>query len=141
MIGTTQEVDLYEFMTEDSTLPTIIVPARIASTRFPGKLLSMVNGKPLILWTAERISEVAPEFNLFFAVDGDETISSFSKKWRSTESQTNLGASLGFGVNFSQPTGNTLALGLGYDYLNVDNPIHSKEDFGGGYLFLKYHKR
>ena len=74
----------------------------------------------------------------FIAVDGDETISSFSKKWRSTESQTNLGASLGLGVNFSQSSGNTLALGLGYDYLNVDNPIHSKEDFGGGYLFLKY---
>ena len=74
----------------------------------------------------------------FIAVDGDETISSFSKKWRSTESQTNLGASLGFGVNFSQSSGNTLSLGLGYDYLNVEKPIHSKEDFGGGYLFLKY---
>lgn len=72
MIGTTKEVELDEFMIEDSKLPTIIVPARLASTRFPGKLLSMVQGKPLILWTAERISEVAPEFNLFFAVDGDE---------------------------------------------------------------------
>jgi hypothetical protein len=51
----------------------------------------------------------------FIAVDGDETISSFSKKWSSTESQTNLGASMGFGVNFSQPSGNTLSLGLGYD--------------------------
>lgn len=72
MIGTTQEVEFDELMIEDLILPTIIVPARLASTRFPGKLLSMVNGKPLILWTAERISEVAPEFNLFFAVDGNE---------------------------------------------------------------------
>ena len=72
MLGTTQEVELDEFMIEDSKLPTIIVPARLASTRFPGKLLSMVQGKPLILWTAQRISEVAPEFNLFFAADGDE---------------------------------------------------------------------
>lgn len=72
MIGTTQEVDLNELMIEDFTLPTIIVPARLASIRFPGKLLSMVQAKPLILWTAERISEVAPEFDLFFAVDGDE---------------------------------------------------------------------
>ena len=71
-------------------------------------------------------------------MDGDETISSFSKKWRSTESQINLGDSLGFGVNFSQPSGNTLALGLGYDYKKEEKPIHSKEDFGGGYLFLKY---
>ena len=45
---------------------------------------------------------------------------------------------MGFGVNFSQPSGNTIALGLGYDYLNVEKPIHSKEDFGVGYLFLKY---
>ena len=74
----------------------------------------------------------------FIAVDGDETISSFSKKWRSTESQTNLGASLGFGVNFSQASGNTLSLGLGYDHLSVEKPIHSKDDFGGGYIFLKY---
>ena len=77
-------------------------------------------------------------FGPFIAVDGDETISSFSKKWSSTESQTNLGASLGFGVNFSQPSGSTLSLGLGYDHINVDKPIHSKDDFGGGYLFLKY---
>lgn len=74
----------------------------------------------------------------FIAVDGDETISSFSKKWRSTESQTNLGGSLGFGVSFSQSSGNTLSLGLGYDHLKVEREIHSKNDFGGGFLYLKY---
>ena len=52
MIGTTQEVELDEFMTEDFTLPPIIVPARLPSSRFPWKLLSMDQGKPLILWTA-----------------------------------------------------------------------------------------
>ena len=31
-----------------------------------------MQGKPLILWTAERIKEIAPEFELFFAVDGKE---------------------------------------------------------------------
>ena len=52
-----------------SKLPSIIVPARLASTRFPEKLLYPVLGKPIILWTAERIRSVAPEFPLYFAVD------------------------------------------------------------------------
>jgi 3-deoxy-manno-octulosonate cytidylyltransferase (CMP-KDO synthetase) len=52
-----------------SKTPSIIVPARLASTRFPAKLLHLVRGKPIILWTAERIRSVAPEFPLYFAVD------------------------------------------------------------------------
>lgn len=52
-------------------MPSIIVPARLASTRFPSKLLHVVRGKPIILWTAERIRTVAPEFPLYFAVDDD----------------------------------------------------------------------
>ena len=52
-------------------MPSIIVPARLASTRFPSKLLYEVRGKPIILWTAERILNVAPEFPLYFAVDDD----------------------------------------------------------------------
>ena len=54
-----------------SKMPSIIVPARLASTRFPDKLLFEVRGKPIILWTAERIRTVAPEFPLYFAVDDD----------------------------------------------------------------------
>jgi len=54
-----------------SKMPSIIVPARLASTRFPRKLLYEVRGKPIIIWTAERIREVAPEFPLYFAVDDD----------------------------------------------------------------------
>jgi 3-deoxy-manno-octulosonate cytidylyltransferase (CMP-KDO synthetase) len=52
-----------------SKIASIIVPARLASTRFPRKLLHQVRGKPIILWTAERIRRVAPEFPLYFAVD------------------------------------------------------------------------
>ena len=54
-----------------SKIPSIIVPARLASTRFPHKLLFEVRGKPVIVWTAERIRTVAPEFPLYFAVDDD----------------------------------------------------------------------
>lgn len=55
-----------------SKTPAIIVPTRLASTRFPRKLLHPVQGKPIILWTAERIRKVAPEYPLFFAVDDAE---------------------------------------------------------------------
>ena len=59
-------------MNEFTNLPAIIVPARLASTRLPRKLLMDIGGKPLILWTAERLREVASEFELFFAVDGED---------------------------------------------------------------------
>ena len=49
----------------------IIVPARVASTRFPQKLLHEVRGKPVILWTADRIRAEAPEYPLWFAVDNE----------------------------------------------------------------------
>ena len=55
-----------------SKKPSIIVPARLASSRFPRKLLHPVRGKPIILWTAERIRSVAPEFPLYFAVEDTE---------------------------------------------------------------------
>lgn len=47
----------------------IIVPCRLASQRFPSKLLHKILDKELILWTAERIKTEAPEFPLYFAVD------------------------------------------------------------------------
>jgi len=50
----------------------IVVPARLQSTRFPRKLLHPVCGRPVILWTADRIRTEAPEFPLFFAVDSRE---------------------------------------------------------------------
>ena len=55
-----------------SPLPTIIVPARLASLRFPRKLLADAGGKPLILRTAERLRSEVPEYEVFFAVDGEE---------------------------------------------------------------------
>ena len=52
----------------------IIVPARLASTRFPRKLMHIVRGKPLILWTAQRVRAVAPELPLYFAVAEEELV-------------------------------------------------------------------
>ncbi|MAM91253.1 MAG: 3-deoxy-manno-octulosonate cytidylyltransferase [Opitutaceae bacterium] len=47
----------------------IIAPARLASTRFPEKLLHEIKGKPLILWVAERLANQVPEIPRYFAVD------------------------------------------------------------------------
>ena len=60
-------------------LPVIIVPARLASVRFPRKLLQEVNGTPLLIHTANRLIEVAPEFDLVFAVYGKELASLLSE--------------------------------------------------------------
>lgn len=46
----------------------VLVPARLASQRFPGKLLFPIAGKPLILWTAERLRSELPGWPVFFAV-------------------------------------------------------------------------
>lgn len=50
----------------------IIVPARVASTRFPQKLLHEIRGKPVLLWTADRLRAEAPQLPLFFAVDNEK---------------------------------------------------------------------
>ncbi|MFO7724552.1 MAG: 3-deoxy-manno-octulosonate cytidylyltransferase [Oceanipulchritudo sp.] len=46
----------------------LVVPARLGSQRFPGKLLHPVRGRPLILWTADNLARIAPDVPLFFAV-------------------------------------------------------------------------
>lgn len=51
------------------SVPAIIVPCRLESTRFPRKLLHLIKGRPLLLWVADRIARQAPEFPLYFAVD------------------------------------------------------------------------
>lgn len=40
---------------------TIVIPARFASTRFPGKPLHLLNDKPMILHTAQRAAESSAE--------------------------------------------------------------------------------
>ena len=72
------------------------------------------------------------------SIDGDENIRSFSKRWSEADTQVNPGGSFGFGINFNTNSSNTLSFGLGYDYLKVKEPIHSKKDYGGAFLYLKY---
>jgi 3-deoxy-manno-octulosonate cytidylyltransferase (CMP-KDO synthetase) len=49
----------------------LIVPCRLESTRFPRKLLHLIQGKPLLLWVAERIRRECPEIPAWFAVDDE----------------------------------------------------------------------
>ncbi len=58
----------------------IIVPGRLASTRFHEKLLHPINGTPLILLTAQRIRSVAPDYPLIFAVDDRKLIALLEPK-------------------------------------------------------------
>ncbi len=47
-----------------------IIPARYSSTRFPGKPLAMIHGKPMIQWVVERTSTVIDE--VWVATDHEE---------------------------------------------------------------------
>ena len=40
---------------------TVVIPARMRSTRLPGKMLAEVGGKPLVAWAAERARESGAE--------------------------------------------------------------------------------
>lgn len=48
-----------------------IIPARYASTRFPGKPMALLKGKPIIQWVYERVSKV---FNDTYVATDDERI-------------------------------------------------------------------
>jgi 3-deoxy-manno-octulosonate cytidylyltransferase (CMP-KDO synthetase) len=50
-----------------------IIPARFASTRFPGKLLADLNGRPVLQWTWERASRAKSLDRLMIAA-ADEKI-------------------------------------------------------------------
>ena len=47
----------------------IIIPARYKSTRFPGKPLTPILGKPMILWVTELCSEVLPAEFIYVATE------------------------------------------------------------------------
>lgn len=61
-----------------------IIPARLKSTRFPRKMLSMLKGKPLLQWVWESANAVSLFDDVAFAIDSEETaalIESFGGKY------------------------------------------------------------
>ncbi len=57
----------------------VVIPARYKSTRFPGKPLVTILGKPMILWVAELSSKAVGIDNVYIATD-DLRISDVAKK-------------------------------------------------------------
>ena len=49
-----------------------IIPARYQSSRFPGKPLAMIKGKPMIQWVYEQASKVTDFAELMVATDSDK---------------------------------------------------------------------
>jgi len=48
-----------------------VIPARYASSRFPGKIITPIAGKPMIQWVYEQASKAKMLQQLFVAVDDD----------------------------------------------------------------------
>ncbi|WP_339349110.1 3-deoxy-manno-octulosonate cytidylyltransferase [uncultured Alteromonas sp.] len=53
----------------------VVIPARFASSRYPGKPLVKLLGKPMILWVAELAEKAIGQENVYIATD-DERIKS-----------------------------------------------------------------
>ena len=47
----------------------VLIPARFASTRYPGKPLVKLLGKPMILWVAELSAKAIGRDNTYVATD------------------------------------------------------------------------
>ncbi len=55
-------------------MPKIIIPARLASKRLPNKPLILINGKPMIVRTAENAINILGSDNVIVATDSEEII-------------------------------------------------------------------
>src|SRR5690554_6238247 len=49
----------------------VLIPARYASSRFPGKPLASLLGKPMIIWVAELSAKAVGSENVYIATDDD----------------------------------------------------------------------
>ncbi len=48
-----------------------VIPARYASTRFPGKPLAEINGKPMLWWVYQKIKHIKEFAGVYCAIDND----------------------------------------------------------------------
>ena len=71
-----------------------IIPARYASTRFPGKPLALLGGKPVIQWVWNRVSAIPELADAVVATDDEriaEAVRSFGGKVIMTSSTQRSG--------------------------------------------------
>lgn len=61
-----------------------VIPARLESTRFPRKILTLLGGKPLLQWAWDSAQQISFIDEVVFAIDSEETaqvIESFGGKY------------------------------------------------------------
>lgn len=61
----------------------VVIPARYGSSRFPGKPLALILGKPMIQWVYERVQQTSGISGVYVATDDDRifnTVSDFGGK-------------------------------------------------------------
>ena len=58
---------------------SVIIPARYKSSRFPGKPLASILGKPMILWVAELCAKAVNKESVFVATDDERILNSVKK--------------------------------------------------------------
>ena len=71
-----------------------IIPARLASTRFPEKILKILNGKPLLQWVWEAANKTTFFKDIVFAIDSEKTaniIKNFNGKYLMTSKNCKSG--------------------------------------------------
>ena len=56
-------------MDYNSVRSCVIIPARYKSSRFPGKPLVKLLGKPMIIWVAELSAKAVGKSNVYIATD------------------------------------------------------------------------
>ena len=59
---------------EDNPEVAVVIPARMGSTRFPGKPLALVEGKPLVIWVAEMARRSDAVDQVIIATDSPEIL-------------------------------------------------------------------
>jgi 3-deoxy-manno-octulosonate cytidylyltransferase (CMP-KDO synthetase) len=65
----------------------LVIPARYGSTRFPGKPLAMLAGKPMLQWTWEAARRVPGNGRVIIATD-DERIAKAARAWSADVAMT-----------------------------------------------------
>ena len=58
-----------------------VIPARYQSSRFPGKPLADIHGKPMIWWVYQKANQV-PEFSQVYVATDDDRISTVCQKFQ-----------------------------------------------------------
>lgn len=80
-------------MIEDKKI-ICVIPARLDSSRFPKKILSILSGKPLLQWAWEGALRIPFFDEVIIAIDAEETalvIESFGGKWMMTSKDCSRG--------------------------------------------------